>query len=148
MNVIFAIEGYHVVGCLDATLYQGAEYHWPNGWRELLDQGIKFDQIDSTISDTTAKEFIDNFKPAKKEPDWTVTEVKLANCWESVNEDNDIKGGFDIMWSTVSAGFGHMSFYYKADKVVCDSDGRDKEFIKQVFNKLVDDLDLTQEKDI
>jgi hypothetical protein len=49
----------------------------------------------------------------------------------------------DIYWQNEELEFGHIGLYSSFDgKIVIDSEYMRKEFIKQVFEKLIDDAEL------
>lgn len=67
-------------------------------------------------------------------PDFTVTRVRTDRC-----EKNYLV----LQWETVSAGFGELVFKKIDDCLVCiDNEAMSKRFIKDVFNKLVDDMEM------
>jgi len=35
-----------IIGAINLDQYQGAEYEFPYGWKELIDSGVSFDQVD------------------------------------------------------------------------------------------------------
>jgi hypothetical protein len=83
-------------------------------------------------------------------PDWTLTGVKVDSVWgkwqkkihgETLGND----GGFEVSWSTVSCGFGGLTFYLKDGKLHCDNEGMSKKFIMKVFKKLVEETQLDNE---
>ena len=84
-------------------------------------------------------------KPLKV--DLTLTGAKLESTWSKWRKKvkgkifgND--GGFEISWSTVSAGFGGLTFYIKDGKLHCETEGMGKKFIVKVLVKLVEDTIL------
>lgn len=56
------------------------------------------------------------------------------------------EGGFiDIYWENEDAEFGHIWLYSSADgELQIDSEHMGKEFVKKVFNKLVDNATLKE----
>jgi hypothetical protein len=63
-GVIMALSNFRIVGCLDPATYKGAEYPWPNGWQDLLDRGVTFDQVDVDLpSKEMASAYIQQFRP-------------------------------------------------------------------------------------
>ena len=80
-----------------------------------------------------------------KDPDWTVTVVRLENAWGKWRKIRDGKkigndGGFCLSWGTVSAGFGELTFYLLGNKLYCDSECLGKEFVRKVLDKFMSDL--------
>lgn len=65
-----------------------------------------------------------------EKPDFTVTEVWLTEDYR--------EGLIDIGWSTVSAGFGHLSFKNVDGKIHCSSETMGRNFVRSVLNKLVE----------
>jgi hypothetical protein len=55
------------------------------------------------------------------------------------------KNFFSIEYSMKSAGFGSVSVWLKDGKIKCDNECMGKNFIKSVFNKLVDEMELLYE---
>lgn len=51
-----------------------------------------------------------------------------------------------LNWSLPNRGFGQLYLYQSGNVVFCDNELLDKETIKQILNKLVDDCVLTCEK--
>ena len=47
-----------------------------------------------------------------------------------------------FQWSLKGKGFGEFSFYSKNGKIYCDNECEDKEFIKMMLCKMVDDCIL------
>jgi hypothetical protein len=63
-GVIMALSNFRIVGCLNSATYRGAEHPWPNGWKDLLDRGVTFDQVDVDLpSKEMANAYIERFKP-------------------------------------------------------------------------------------
>ena len=62
-----------------------------------------------------------------KKPDFTVTGVTMLN-------------NVYLRWQTRNAGFGEVRFYVASDgKIHCENECMDREFVKSVLVKLVDD---------
>jgi hypothetical protein len=79
-------------------------------------------------------------------PDFTITGARVVTfwgAWEREDPDGTIrgnKGGIEVSWRTVSAGFGTITVVLNNDgKVEIDSEGMSKDFVKQVFCKLIDE---------
>lgn len=72
------------------------------------------------------------------EPDFTIERVELAECWFL-----EYSAGFLIKWATKSAGYGEMTVIVKDGIFKIDSENMGKDFLKQVFAKLVDDAIIT-----
>jgi len=53
----------------------------------------------------------------------------------------DGHGGYN--WSACGVGFGQFYFYIKDDKIMCSNEQKDKEFIKKMLCKMVDDCELS-----
>ena len=49
-----------------------------------------------------------------------------------------------VQWSEKGMGFGEFAFYNKGGKVYCDNECCDREFIKKMLCKMVDDCVLTE----
>lgn len=74
--------------------------------------------------------------------DFTVVDVepKFWGAWEKDGRGN--KGGMEIAWTTVSAGFGSLTIYIDNDgKLRADTEGMSKKFCKEVLVKLIDSLE-------
>ena len=50
--------------------------------------------------------------------------------------------GLLVNWTAKGTGFGQFYFYYKGDKLICDSETMGKEFIKKMLCQMVDDCEL------
>ena len=85
---------------------------------------------------TALESCFDVLKEGKK-PDFTVTSAKL-DC-AGIDEGEGRGPWFVITWSTVSGGFGETTFFFKNEKLCCDSESMSKKFVKDVLCKLVDD---------
>lgn len=70
-----------------------------------------------------------------RKPDFTVTAVHLRGCWSKPDSE-----GFILGWETKSAGFGELTIYLEKGVLGCDTEAMGKEFVREVLNKLVDDL--------
>ncbi len=76
---------------------------------------------------------------------YTLINAKLDSAWgpwKKINKSgkevgND--GGIDIHWTTISAGNGRITLYIKDGKLYCESQDMNKEFIKTVLMKLIDE---------
>ena len=77
-----------------------------------------------------------------QKPDFTVTDVELAECWAPSTNNS---GGFRVYWETVSAGFGETTFFLKGGKLHCDNEAMGRDFIKKVMAALVDQVELRDE---
>jgi hypothetical protein len=74
--------------------------------------------------------------------DFTITDIKL-NCWGPWKKaDFGNEGGFEIQWETVNCGFGSTTVYVKDGKIKCDNEAMGKNFIRSVFEKLIQDMEL------
>jgi hypothetical protein len=62
------------------------------------------------------------------DPDFTITKASLAPL-----------SSFTACWESVSAGFGNITFYNKEGKFIMDTECMDKDFVKSVLCKLVDE---------
>lgn len=85
-------------------------------------------------------EFAHTVNIDKKNPDFTITNVELESIWEDV--DDCYQGGFTISWQTVSAGFGELVVSKIGDKIKCQNEALGKRFIKSVFDKLIEKMEL------
>lgn len=81
-------------------------------------------------------------------PDFTVVDATVTSFWgpwEKTDEDGTVrgnKGGMEISWSTVSAGFGTLTICLRNDgKLWADTEGMGKKFCKEVLAKLIDSLE-------
>lgn len=72
------------------------------------------------------------------EPDFTIERVELAECWM-----REYSAGFVVRWATKSAGFGETTVTVKDGVIKIHAEDMSREFLKQVFNKLVDDAKIT-----
>lgn len=50
--------------------------------------------------------------------------------------------GFTIAWQTKGAGFGETSVLFKDGELHCDNECMSRDFIRRVFDKLVDSMTL------
>jgi len=69
-----------------------------------------------------------------KNPDFTIVKTTLTSCW-GPNERSD--GGFEIRWTTRSAGSGLATFYLKDGDLHCDNEGMGPDFLNSMFGDLV-----------
>lgn len=51
--------------------------------------------------------------------------------------------GARFLWALDGVGFGELYFYVQDGKIYCDNETMDKEFIKKMLCKMVDDCILT-----
>jgi hypothetical protein len=74
--------------------------------------------------------------------------IKIMIIDASINgvKETPKRGGFiDIYWEDECGEFGHILLYSSADgELQIDSEHMGKEFIKKVFNKLVDNAKLME----
>ena len=77
--------------------------------------------------------------------DFSIVDAEITSIWgpwEKTEEDGTVrgnKGGFEVSWSTVSAGFGSLTVFIDRDgKLRADTETMGKEFCKSVLAKLVD----------
>jgi hypothetical protein len=64
MNVIMAFSDFRLVGCLSADEYEGAEQPYPHGWADLLQKGLRFDQVDVDLgNEEMARAYVEHFVP-------------------------------------------------------------------------------------
>ena len=95
-SVIMAFSDCKLVGCLDPAEYEGAEHPSPHGWKELIDRGITFDQVDVDLpSEEMARHFLDHFRMdverrqmIRKKPPRKDTEVRKHQFGRLVIEGN------------------------------------------------------------
>lgn len=63
-SVVMAFSNFQIVGCIDTLNYNGVEYSYPQGFKELLDKGIPFDVVDVNLPfEEMASAYIKHFKP-------------------------------------------------------------------------------------
>lgn len=74
-----------------------------------------------------------------QEPDFQITNTALMVCWDA-NPFN--QGGFEVRWTTKSAGVGSATVYLKDGQLHCDNEGMGPAFLKEVFSDLVDRMVL------
>ncbi len=81
-------------------------------------------------------------------PDFTIVEATVNSFWGPWEEGGrGNKGGMEISWSTVSAGFGSLTLHFsKEGELKVDSEGMGKDFCKSVLAKLIDSMDDEQFK--
>jgi hypothetical protein len=80
-------------------------------------------------------------------PDRTLTNVSLECCWGPFNDKKTgqqvNKGGFSFDWMSKSAGCGRLTFYVtNEDEIRCYNQMENKDFIKEVFAKFLEDVKL------
>jgi len=93
---------------------------------------IKAIEMGNVVIDTNAAESIKSMK--LNDPDFTVTGT-ILNCWGKT--DNNL-GGFEVLWQTVSAGFGSATFYIdQTGKLCCENEGMSRRFLRDVLSHLV-----------
>ena len=64
MKVILALSNFKIVGCLMSATYEGVDNPWPEGWKELIDAKVTFDQVDVDLpSNSMGSAFINHFSP-------------------------------------------------------------------------------------
>lgn len=63
MQILLAIADSQIVGALWSKGYVGAESNWPEGWKELTAQGIRFDIIDVDIPVAMAIPMLETYRP-------------------------------------------------------------------------------------
>ncbi len=88
-------------------------------------------EIQDGVKDGSLKIVMMGTPPTLKgEPDWTVTKTTLH-------------GNFEVLWQSVSAGFGGMMFRaLEGGGCVIDTEMTSKEFAKKVLCKMIDDATL------
>ncbi len=70
--------------------------------------------------------------PFPDKPDFTVTSATVTRTF---------KQGFEVSWSTVSAGFGMLTIWTDDDgNIKADMEGMSKNFCKEVLAKLIDQI--------
>lgn len=82
-------------------------------------------------------------KRAPKEEDWELTLVEVDSFW---GQTADVSGGAEVSWATKGAGFGTLTFFMKDGKLMCDNQMMGRKFIKRVFCKLIDEMQLQDEE--
>jgi len=132
-SIIVALSNFKIVGCVDAKDYRGAEHSYPHGWKELTDQGVKFDQVDIDLpSQEMAQAYVNHFNPGEK----TVVikaEVHSDDCVYEVDFDAlpwFQQANYDEIMALANYDWGGD---YEADVVaeyVADSD----EKVSQLFD--------------
>ncbi len=107
--------------------------------KELVIKAIQAGNVDWSDK---AKEY---FRNTCLGHDFTLTKVELTNFWGKWTKgDFGNKGGMEIIWETVSAGFGRIVLIIDLDnKVKIETQGMDKDFCKAVFAKMIDDAEVT-----
>jgi hypothetical protein len=75
------------------------------------------------------------------EPDFTLTDLQPVSAWgpwtrKDGSPGND--GGLEVRWATASAGCGRIALYLKDGKLHCDSEGMDRDFVKEALAQLVE----------
>lgn len=78
------------------------------------------------------------FPISADKPDFTITDVELLESWTTKSSINGGSCGLIIQWGTVSAGFGTVTLVIKDKGIECDDENMGKDFVKEVFNKLID----------
>lgn len=67
-------------------------------------------------------------------------EVRLETVFGKTKRN---QGGFEIAWHAKGIGFGRLLVWKDNDgKLKCDNEGMSRKFIKALFAKLTDDLEL------
>lgn len=84
-----------------------------------------------------------NFEDAlagKKKFDHKLVEVKITSAW---GPNKLCDGGFDVAWSTISAGWGSFTFYKRKNgQWICDNEAMSRKFLKTVLCKLADEVEF------
>ena len=70
----------------------------------------------------------------KDKLDFTITRVTIG-CWGQCDLND---GGFVLSWGTKSAGFGECTFYLQDGKMKCQNECMSKEFVKTLFDFLLE----------
>ena len=106
------------------------------------------------VIDPPIQEAIDRmFNKPKGEPfDFTITQYKLKcwGPWSKIAKDGKTQlgnqGGFGIDWQSKSAGTGRVDFVkdLETGKIECDSECCNKQFVKDLLCKMIDNIDWTE----
>ena len=76
----------------------------------------------------------------KRPCDHTLTKVEITGAW---GPNKVCDGGFDIAWSSVSAGWGSFTFYRKKNGGwMVDNEAMSRDFLKEVLCKLADEIEF------
>lgn len=135
----------------------------------LLYYGLGIDQAEDAIRDildhieTTDEDpvyAVGSWRDAVKEAvqdghvEWQNPEA-MDRCLETINAgktpdftvvDVSIDGNIGVTWATRTAGFGSVSFWIEDSKIMCDNETMDRQFVKDVLCKLVDESEFVDGK--
>ena len=78
----------------------------------------------------------------KDKLDFTITRVNVE-FWGK-HERND--GGVVLSWGTANAGFGECTFYLQDGKMQCQNECMSKEFIKTLFDFMLENTEFEDNK--
>jgi len=76
---------------------------------------------------------MEDCKDKFKNPEFSFSDIEKR-------EDTDFL--FCLQWGAKGIGFGEFNFYYKDDKLCCDTEMMSGEFIKKAFCAMVDNCTL------
>jgi hypothetical protein len=96
--------------------------------------------IDERVAESLSRMALHN-------PDFTLVKVEIDCCWGPFNDKKTgepvNKGGFSFNWDSKSAGCGRVTFYITNEgELRCENQGMDKDFIKDVFAKFLEQVKL------
>ncbi len=81
------------------------------------------------------------------DPDqFDLTEVRIEHCWaphdgRGPNPGNN--GGMEVRYITKNAGFGSFTIFADIKgNTICDNEAMDRDFLKKVMCKLIDEAEL------
>lgn len=78
---------------------------------------------------------------------WSIdkeTAKSLGFTKEQIADKKIMNPHITVQWSVKDYGFGNFTFYNKRGKVYCNNECCNKEFIKKVLCKMVDNCILTE----
>lgn len=103
-----------------------------------------FEKGNVVVSDRAAESFANmDLGNPDRVADFTITHIELS-CWSPWKRGElGNEGGFEIKWETKNCGFGSTTVYVKDGKIQCDNEAMGKTFIRSVFEKLLQDMELT-----
>ena len=102
--------------------------------------GTKEPEVTIMASDECVAGIVEQMLTGEK-PDHTITRVSIDNFGDCASGDGLY---LCLAWETQSAGFGVLTIYQREDgKIEMDTEAMSAEFVKAVFNKLVDSAELT-----
>jgi hypothetical protein len=120
--------------CYEVLFEKGTAWFDPDELTDLGKPEVKMQAPEECVAEMmkTAK--------TRRKPDFTVTNAELSTAWNcDISTDNS--EGVVIRWESKSAGFGEITIQKSIEgEMTIDAECMSKDFVKAVFNKLIDQL--------